>query len=440
MMNDERINYEMGNLKKTLLLIILSLGIIVFIIKLFYSLTCEIPWYLFITEVIAIISTSSVLIGTLFIKSDVKDEVYDHLLSNYYDKGFKVVLYIIFIAFALQMPPYIINANDNSINVSSNIFLNLVLFVILFFGYSFLRSKKIYFNANIIEEDNKIYYKGVFKNVLQIIKFFSIVYGCSIVVSLFYINNNLYGSMLLSIIIAYISSIFTNCIYYLFISLLEKIYYKEEFTKKISTATIVTLTIVFLSTIVYLFFSVLMYITNFNSGTIVAKLIYTKKYFQYLSLFFLMLGSVFFLNDINKDNEYGFLHKILYPLFFVILIEVLELNIYAIISKTIVNYVSYDMAKLTKILNLINTLYNIVLSLFYTIICTFVLIKYKNNKKFLFASIAILLINVFRIIISIITKKTLVLSFTIASTIILLFLFLNIVHFYLSEENKIVNN
>lgn len=439
-MNDERINYEMGNLKKKLLLIILSLGIIIFIIKLLYSFTCEIPCYLFITEFIAIISTLSTFIGTLFIKADVKDEAYKHILSNYYDKSFKIVLYIIFITFSLQMPSYIINSNDNSINVSSNIFLNLVLFIILFFGYSFLRSKKIYFNADIIEEDNKIYYKGVFRNILQIIKFFTIVYGCAIVISLFYINNKLYGSMLLSIIIAYISSILTNSIYYLFISLLEKIYYKEEFTKKISTATIITLAIVFLSTIVYSFFSVLMYITNFNSGTIVAKLINTKKYFQYVSLFFLMLGSVFLLNDINKENKYGLLQKLLYPLFFIILIEVLGLNIYSIISKTITNFVSHDMAKLTRILNIITTLYNIVLSLFYTIICTFVLVKYKNDKKFLVFSIAILFINVFRIVISIIVKKSLVLTFTIASTVVLLFLFLNIVHFYLSKDNKIINN
>lgn len=438
MFNDERINFEMGKLKKFLLMIICVLSILMLGIKFLFNLKYPISWYLFITEGIAFVSIIACYIGSFFIKTEIKDEQYYQAQSNYYNKAFKVILYVIFITYAIQIPAYVSHLNNNESIVSSNIFLNLVLFIVLFFGYSFLHSKKIYFNYNIVEEDNKKYYICVLKNILKIVKFFSIVFGCSLCISIFYINSSDFLTIVITIVVAYFASVLSNGLYYLFISFLEKILYKEEYTKKISTATIIVLTIAFLSTILYLFFASLTSgLVNNNSNTL-AKLLSKTNYFQYASLFFTMLGIVFLVNDINKIKDYMKIKKILFPLFFVILIEVFFINIYSIITYALVNFEStIDLSQAHHILNVIRILYTSIFSLFYIIICLFVIVNCKKDKKYILLTTLLIVSFLIKIIHSFIMRKESLLSFTIFSTLILICLFITIVSFYFNNDNKI---
>ena len=76
MFNDERINSEMTRLKK--LIIILS-GILSFLflaVKLFVNSARNLQFCLYSTEILIAVSSLSIMIGSLFIKSDVKDELF----------------------------------------------------------------------------------------------------------------------------------------------------------------------------------------------------------------------------------------------------------------------------------------------------------------------------------------------------------------------------
>ena len=158
MFNDERINSEMTRLKK--LIIILS-GILSFLflaVKLFVNSARNLQFCLYSTEILIAVSSLSIMVGSLFIKSDVKDELFFQRKQNYINKAFKVLMYISFIGYAVVIPATM-TSGDNSA-LSSNMCINMIMMSSLFFGYGFLRLKKVYFNYNFIEEENKTYYKN----------------------------------------------------------------------------------------------------------------------------------------------------------------------------------------------------------------------------------------------------------------------------------------
>lgn len=95
MFNDERINYEITKLKK---LIIIVSGILSFMFLLFKMLILynqKLHFCLYSTEIIITATSLIIMICSLFIKTEVKDEMYLYKKQKYYDVSFKGFLRII---------------------------------------------------------------------------------------------------------------------------------------------------------------------------------------------------------------------------------------------------------------------------------------------------------------------------------------------------------
>lgn len=113
MFNDERINLEMTKLKKFITILSLVLSFMFLLFKLFVNYSREIQFCLYSTEIIISITSIIILIGAFLIKSDIKDELFFQKKQNYYNKSFKILLYISFISYAVVIPATIVSG-DNS--------------------------------------------------------------------------------------------------------------------------------------------------------------------------------------------------------------------------------------------------------------------------------------------------------------------------------------
>lgn len=320
MFNDERITLEMGKLKK---LIILISGIIAFafvIAKIFYSISDKLPFHLISTEIVILLCSIGSLIGSLFIKSEVKDELYYQRKANYYNKAFKIILYIVFISFALIVPATV--KTPEYTMLPSNECINIIMLSSIFFGYGYLRFNNIYFNYNIIEEDSKVYWKNVFKNVLKILVFFGIIYGISLFVSFFYMLKKFNINLLITIIGAFITTVISNGGYYIFISFLERLFIKEENKKKITTPTLILIIIASSFLILSYIINCIYYVIATNGISLPNGMKFTqvlaiasnynklfieyRRFFGGLSVIFLLADLMKF-NSINKGKYKGIL-------------------------------------------------------------------------------------------------------------------------------------
>ena len=226
MFNDERINYELTKLKKIIIIVTSVIALIFLVVKVLTFKGGKIHLEFILTEGAIITSCIAILIGLILKNKKIKDELYYQDIASYINKAFKVFLYIAFISFAVVIPKTA--TTEASAIYSSNITINLSMLASLFFGYGYIRYKKIYFNYSIIENDMKIYMIEVAKNILKILKFFGLIYGVSFVISIFYMINYNPLSIIFAIFIGFITSFLTNAIYYLLISLLEKLFFFKE--------------------------------------------------------------------------------------------------------------------------------------------------------------------------------------------------------------------
>lgn len=113
MFNYERINLEMTKLKKFIIILSLVLSFIFLLFKLFVNYSREVQFCLYSTEIIILITSIIILIGAPLIKSDISDELFFQKKQNYYNKSFKILLYISFISYAVVIPATIVSG-DNS--------------------------------------------------------------------------------------------------------------------------------------------------------------------------------------------------------------------------------------------------------------------------------------------------------------------------------------
>ncbi len=308
MFNDERITLDMAKFKKIIILVSSLIALVFLLVKLFYKIVAGLSFYLYSTELIIVLTSIVTLIGSLFIKAEVKDEAFIQRKAHYYNKAFKIFLYISFISYAVVIPAIIKNSSNSMF--SSNVCINIIMLLILFFGYGYLRIKKIYFNYNIIEEDSKIYWKNVFKNILKILMFFGIIYGVAMTVSFFYLMISK-GSfiIILGIIIAFIVSVIGNGVYYIFISFLERLFIKEDDAKKIKTPTIILLSITTLFLIISIVINILYNLISLRELPIPDGMEFSEamsKFSEYnrilleYSIYFGTLGGIFLVSDLMK--------------------------------------------------------------------------------------------------------------------------------------------
>lgn len=390
MFNDERINLEMTKLKKFIIILSLVLSLMFLIFKLFVNYSREVQFCLYSTEIIISITSLIILIGSSMIKSDVKDEFFFQKKQNYYNKSFKILLYISLISYAVVIPATIVSGDNSAL--SSNMCINMIMTSSLFFGYGYLRLRKVYFNYNIIEEKNGLYYKNVFKNIWKITKFFGVIYLIALLISIFYmINNHNPISFIISILLAFVSSVLTNSIYYLFISFMEKLFYKEENNKKITTPTIILLSVSFVFLLLYIIFN-LKYQIIINDGFVgnqtsqIANLASSLKSITEFLRFFSVLGLVFLVADLFKNENklmnknailvLSFIIFITYEIFWGRIQSGFNLVIHDLSNKIAMGEDSMDFY-INTISN-IQTTQLIIKSLFYSLLSLFILIT--NNK------------------------------------------------------------
>lgn len=294
MFNDERINYEMSKLKKIIIILSGILSFVFLIYKMYINYFQRLQLCLYIIEVVICLTSLIIVLGSFFIKTDIKDEMYFKKKQKYYDVSFKVFIYMMFVCYAVMIPEIVIS--DES-DLSPNICINLIMTSSLFFGYGYLRSKRIYFNYNFIEENAKTYYKNVFKNILKIIKFFGMIYGIALIVSVFYMFKNSPLIFIVSILLGFLLTVLSNLFYYLFISFLERLFFKEDRNKKITTPTVCLLTIAGISLIVYTGLEFIYYLlansdVNNHLSTI-TNIVKVKKVIIEYCRFFVTLGLIF---------------------------------------------------------------------------------------------------------------------------------------------------
>mgnify|MGYP001053145935 CR=1 FL=1 len=177
----------------------------------------------------------------------------------------------------------------------------------LFLGYCYLKTHNVYFNYNIIEQDSKMYRVGIWKNTLKIIKFFAIIYGIGLISSLIYIIFNNNYSIILLTILAFLLSTVINIIFYLLISFLERLNYKDEDKKVITRATLIYLLLGFMCLLGYTISNIIINALSLGAITVnlaekISYISQTSSYLFYLSYFFFSIGICFLAANLIKNN------------------------------------------------------------------------------------------------------------------------------------------
>lgn len=442
MFNDERINFEMSNLKKLIIIFSLIISIIFLSIKLVYKSYSDLNFCLYSPEIVIVISSVIILLGQLFLKTEIKDEMYYKRYEKYYNLSFKIFIYINFLFFALMIPSIIVTNNDSVF--SPNVSINLIMTSSLFIGYGYLRSKKIYFNYNIIEDDRNTYYKNVLKNILEIIKFFSIIYGVALIVSVFYMFNNSPLTFIVSIIISYLVAIIQNGIYYLFISFLERLYFNEEEKKRRTTSTIILISI---TGVVFVLFTLMgLLYTIISHGKINEEVVKTltvysvlNKDFHELYLFFSVLGCVFLFSDITKDSNNKHNKYMTFVYFYIIftIIQLLILKTNTLFNKILIDIIENitEYSSINFMVVKINLTIYFVLSLISLIL---IKINLSNTKKVNALFVSFIIVNILSYIGGIIQNVYMIYIFTYFLKVVLMCIsFLFIICYYKKSSNNL---
>ncbi len=306
MFNDERINYEMARLKRFIIILCACLGSVFLIYKSAVNTVRDLKFTLYSTELIIVAASVAVLVGALFVRSEVRDELYYQRKARYFDIAFKILLYVVLISYAVVIPSTIASG-DNAL-LSSNTVINFIMLSSLFFGYGYLRLKGIYFNYSFIEEETRDYYKKVFKNILKIAKFFAVIYLVALSVALFYMLDGEPLKYFISILASFIYTVISNSLYYLFISAMERLFIKEEEKRRITSPTLILFAIATVCLLaggishgIYYFLS-MGKLTSFTLEQLRFLMNLENVLYEYFR-FFSVLALTFLTYDISKRNN-----------------------------------------------------------------------------------------------------------------------------------------
>ncbi len=407
MFNDERINLEMGKLKKIIILVSVIISFLFCIKKIIYTrITNFFPYnfYLYLTELLIIISGLIIILIPIFKKHEIKDELYYQEKANYYNKVFKIFLLIVFGTFALSIPGTIYADEEN---LSSSITLSLLLNATLFIGYGYLRYKNIYFNYNIIENSKNEYYKQVFKNILKLLVYCVMIYGIAIIPAIFYLKYIDPLTMILSIILGCVVTFLNNSLFYLCTSALERLFYKEENSKRITTPTVILLIIAFILFIVS--FTVTVIYNNLIRGNIngteviIVKFKNICDFMCHLKVLFGLMAIIFLVYDMTKINN-ELMKKFNVPLIILIILGLYILcGIYVNFGDLLFYItINYDikfipLREIYAIGSIFNFIINLTLHILIIIFSWKSLKNYVKSKKTMNTIFAILLIIIIMI-------------------------------------------
>ena len=229
MFNDERIIIESGKIFRKTNIVALIISVVFLIVRLFlYFLESDFPntnlgFGLFSTEIVTIImSLGIILYGELKYKDEVNDERIETVKYNYYNKSIKILLISIIAGYAVSMI-------DSFNRISYDFDANYIIWIFQVLGvalvYFNFKKKQININYSFINNDNKTYYKHVFKLIIYLGIACGIIYvSCGIVAALIY-QEIIY---LLTFFIVGIVSILGLGLQYLLLSFLEKIDYDDD--------------------------------------------------------------------------------------------------------------------------------------------------------------------------------------------------------------------
>lgn len=355
-MNDERLNFELGKARKLIVLFTLIFSLLYLILEISYIIISKGAYRVdFVIVVILIITSSAILLLEKrncasvddYEKQIIKDEMYEVNKSNYYNRVFLKAIYIIFLAYSFYVPFLFINGE---IIWTGNRLISFFIFLTIYFTFTYMRFKGSYFNYDVIEESNKVFYHKIFKNILRVGLFFLIMAGVSIFVSIFIciVKNLSLLVFIVTFIITYLISFISIAAFYFFFSLFEKMNYKQEDKQGLSLSTIILLLIaVFFNIFVNILTSSYpYYLDNIyalfqdnyqNMSEFVMMLTDVTNYISSVTLLLSSIGFVYLYFDIRqvfiKNNDDKKI-KVLY-VFFVIM-EVL------IFLSTFRMYLNYE--------------------------------------------------------------------------------------------------
>lgn len=224
-------------------------------------------------------------IGVLLFSLIFKDEN-----PSYYKDASKYFLGVSLIGFAIYIVVRLGKLHQMSyIELFNKLFLFEAL-SLFYFTYQF-KKKNLYFNQEIISEGNQLYYRLVFKNILKLLFLTAIAFLLSFVIGIaVYVNSNELIIVLIFIFLSFIVTFFSASIIYLFLSIVDKVSYKEEteellIKKNYSKATL----LVGIAFILLLLFgrviSVVLEITLDIAYVVEIDLYKVSSFFSYVSIY-----------------------------------------------------------------------------------------------------------------------------------------------------------
>ena len=229
MFNDERIIIESGKIFRKTNFLALIIAMVFLVVRLFLyfcsnnSSNIDLSFGLFSTEIVTIITSISIVFyGEIKYKDEVNDERIETIKYQYYNKSSKILLIAIIAGYAISMI-------DSFNRITYDFDANYIIWIFQLLGvalvYYNFKKKQININYSFINNDNKTYYKKVFKLIGYLAITCGIIYvSCGIIASLIYQDI----TYCLSFLIAAIVSIIGLGLQYLFLSVLEKIDYNDE--------------------------------------------------------------------------------------------------------------------------------------------------------------------------------------------------------------------
>ena len=366
MFKDERIDQCIGKIyRKTMILFT------------FFSLFYLIVTSIFQFSLVSIINPIVVLISSLIIliygefilnRKTIKDERYYSIKSNYYQKAmFSFILstlvgFIIAVILSFKYP------NSNTTN-SFLLFMEVISF--LFINYQ-IKKNEINFNYSFINLNNGGYYKRVFKNILKLLVYISIIYLIIFFISLIiFFNFKLIISFLIIYITSSLISFVSLSLLYLVLSWMEKINYDEmdqdsKYFKGMLISLIIALSYAF--TLIYLITYAIalskgdIHVNNNQLGTLISNINIAVNYLTYYQIiFFTYAISILFFHLKSTSRSYKwvniiniyFLISVLYRIFSPIILSSLALHFNNAQSIQLITSINYYLSILfTLIFNL----------------------------------------------------------------------------------------
>ena len=282
----------------------------------------------------------------------------------------------------------IVVASSLNSNITPNSSINSMIFWCMLLSLINVRRNNMTFNAQIIEKDNREYYKIIIQRILYIFIYYLIVYGVVTVLRTFIDTEFTELTFLLSILISFISM----SILYTFFSIYEKYHYDEKVIKEDQNKIPYVSKKVWLIMLVVAIYSILSaFLSGFNSymryigelqDNVILYIFYIMEFIlktQYLNFFVLNIILFVILFRTIKELDLG-IDKYL-PIFITIISVSLIYNL-------IYNYLSIllslgfgfggDFSEVMKIFSIISICFFVLI----LIINIFVsIIIYKNNLK-----------------------------------------------------------